>query len=140
MYYIINNWEKRIYLGKTMKSTCFESQECTIGKLVCIAGECQCCEQRAHQYIFHHWLTSKIKKKIKKWIFWITRHPFPIILVQGPHSDPLWKKYCMSIKTIISCFQYPVKSTVFTVSRKSFHTCVVFLYVVIFQQMTYFCN
>ena len=53
---------------------------------------------------------------------WITRQLFPIILVQGPHSDPLWKKHCMSNKKIISCFQYPVKTTVFTVYRKSFHT------------------
>jgi hypothetical protein len=28
----------------------------------------------------------------------------------------------MSIKKIICCFQYPVTTTVFTVSRKSFHT------------------
>jgi hypothetical protein len=44
------------------------------------------------------------------------------MLVQGPYSDPLLKKHCMSNKKIISCFQYPVKTTVFTVSRKSFHT------------------
>ena len=49
----------------------------------------------------------------------------------------------MSKKKIISCFQYPVKTTVFTVSRKSFHTgcsnlTSMFLYVVIFQQMTCF--
>jgi hypothetical protein len=49
----------------------------------------------------------------------------------------------MSNKKIISCFQYPVKTTVFTVSRKSFHTgcsnlTSMFLYVVIFQQMTCF--
>jgi hypothetical protein len=49
----------------------------------------------------------------------------------------------MSNKKIISCFQYPVKTTVFTVSRKSFHTgcsnlTSMFLYVVIFQQMAYF--
>jgi hypothetical protein len=43
-------------------------------------------------------------------------------LVQAPHSDPLWNRHCMSNKKIISCFQYPVKTTVFTVSRKSFHT------------------
>ena len=48
----------------------------------------------------------------------------------------------MSNKKIISCFQYPVKTTVFTVSSKSFHTgcsnlTSMFLYVVIFQQMTY---
>jgi hypothetical protein len=41
------------------------------------------------------------------------------------------------------CFQYPVKTTVFTVSRKSFRTgcsnlTSMFLYVVIFQQMTCF--
>jgi hypothetical protein len=64
----------------------------------------------------------------------------PLILL---HSDPLWKKHCMSNKKIISCFQYPVKTTVFTVSRKSFHTgcsnlTSMFLYVVIFQQMTCF--
>ena len=66
-----------------------------------------------------------------------------IILVQGPHSNPPWKKYCMSNKKITSCFQYPVKTTVFTVFRKSFHTgrsnlISMFLYVIIFQQMTYF--
>ena len=49
----------------------------------------------------------------------------------------------MSNKKIISCFQYPVKTTVFTVSRKSFHKgcsnlTSMFLYVVIFQQMTCF--
>jgi hypothetical protein len=49
----------------------------------------------------------------------------------------------MSNKKIISCFQYPVKTTVFTISRKSFHTgcsnlTSMVLYVVIFQQMTYF--
>jgi hypothetical protein len=49
----------------------------------------------------------------------------------------------MSNKKIISCFQYPVKTTVFTVSSKSFHTgcsnlTSMFLYVVIFQQMTCF--
>ena len=49
----------------------------------------------------------------------------------------------MSNKKIISCFQYPVKTTVFTVFRKSFHTgcsnlISMFLYVIIFQQMTYF--
>ena len=59
------------------------------------------------------------------------------------HSDPLWKKHCMSNKKIISCFLYPLKTTVFTVSRKSFHTgcsnlTSMFLYVVIFQQMTCF--
>jgi hypothetical protein len=101
--------------------------------------------EREHQYIVHHWLTLKIKKNHKKfkWIFWITRQLFPIILVQGPHSDPLWKKHCISNMKIISCFQYPVKTTVFTVSRKSFHTgcsnlTSLFLYVVIFQQITYF--
>ena len=113
-----------------MKSTCFESQEC-IRKLVCIAWECPCCEHKAHvhQYIFHHWLTLKIKNhKKSKWIFWIIRQPFPITLIQGPHSDPFWKKYCMSIKKIICCFQYPVTTTVFTVSRKSFHTgCSIFI-------------
>jgi hypothetical protein len=41
------------------------------------------------------------------------------------------------------CFQYPVKTTVFTVSRKSFYTgcsnlTFMFLYVVIFQQMKCF--
>ena len=86
---------------------------------------------------------KKIIKK-SKWIFRITRQLFPIILVQGPHSDALWKKHCMSNKKIISCFQYQVKTTVFTVSRKSFHTgcsnlTSMFLYVVIFQQMAYFC-
>ena len=49
----------------------------------------------------------------------------------------------MSNKKIISCFQYPVNTTVFTVSRKSFHTgcsnlTSMFLYVAIFQQMTCF--
>ena len=85
---------------------------------------------------------KKIMKKFK-WILWITRQLFPIILVQDPHSDPFWKKLCMSNRKIISCFQYPVKTTVFTVFRKSFHTgcsnlTSMFLYVVIFQQMTYF--
>ena len=45
-------------------------------------------------------------------------------------------------KKIISCFQYPVKTAVFTASRKSFHIgcsnlTSMYLYVVIFQQMTY---
>jgi hypothetical protein len=85
---------------------------------------------------------KKIRKK-SKWIFWITRQLFPIILVQCPHSDPLWNIHCMSNKKIISCFQYPVKTTVFTVSRKSFHTgcsnlTSMFLYVVIFQHMMCF--
>jgi hypothetical protein len=51
---------------------------------------------------------KKIIKK-SKWIFRITRQLYAIILVQSPHSDPLWKKHCMSNKKIISCFQYLVK-------------------------------
>jgi hypothetical protein len=104
-----------------------------------------CPLKRAHQYIVHHWLTLQINKIIKKskLIIWIIRQLFPIILVQGPHSDPLWKKHCMSSKTIISGFQYLVKTTVFTVSRNSFHTgcshlISMLLYVIIFQQVTYF--
>ena len=83
-------------------------------------------DTREHTSIYStidlHWKWKNHKKC--KWIFWITRQLFPIILVQGPHADPLWKKHCtcMSNKKIISCFQYPVKTTAFTVSRKSFHT------------------
>jgi hypothetical protein len=123
-----------------MISTCFESQEC-IRQLVCIAGECQCCEQRAHvhQYIFHHWLTLKIKNhKKSKWIFWITRQPFPITLVQGPHSDPLWKKHCMSIKKISAVFNIRSQQQYLQYPGNPSTQGVVFLYVVIFQQMTYF--
>ena len=66
----------------------------------------------------------KYKKNHKKskCIFWITRQLFPIILVQDPHSDPLWMKHCMSNKKIISYFQYPVNKTVFTISSKSLYT------------------
>jgi hypothetical protein len=64
-----------------------------------------------------HWKWKNHKKS--KWIFWITRQLFPIILVQDPHSDPLWMKHCMSNKKIISYFQYPVNKTVFTISSKS---------------------
>ena len=110
--------------------------------LVCLLT---CPLKRAHQYICHHWITLQIKIIINKskWILWITRELFPIILVQDPHSDPFWKKHCMTNKTIIKCFQYPVKTTVFTVSRTSFHTgcsnlTSMFWYVFIFQQMTYF--
>ena len=87
--------------------------------LVYFRGWCQCilvclltCPlKRAHQYICHHWITLQIKKIINKskWIFWITRELFPIILVQDPQSDPLWKKHCMTNKKIFNCFQYPVK-------------------------------
>ena len=104
-----------------------------------------CPLRRGHQYIFYYWLTLKIKKNHtkSKWIFWITRELFPIILVQDPHSDPLWKKHCMSNKKIISCFQYPVRTTLFTVSRKSFHKgcsnlTPMFLYEVIFQPKMYY--
>jgi hypothetical protein len=101
--------------------------------------------KRAHQYICHHWITLQIKKIINKskWILWITRELFPIILVQDPQSDPLWKKHCMSNKKKISCFQYPVRTTLFTVSRKSFHKgcsnlTPMFLYEVIFQPKMYY--
>jgi hypothetical protein len=90
-----------------------------------------------------NYIENKKKYNKSKWIFWITRELFPIILVQDPHYDPLWKKHCMSNKKIISGFQNPVKTTVFTVSRKSFHTgcsnwTSMFSCVVIFQQVTYF--
>ena len=89
------------------------------------------------------YIVNKKNHRKSKGIFWITRQLFPIILVQGSHSEPLWKKHCMSNKKIISCFKYPAKTTVFTVSRKSFHTgysnlTSMFLYVVICQEMTYF--
>ena len=44
------------------------------------------------------YIVNKKNHKKPKWIFWITRQLFPIILVQGP----LWKKHCMSNNSIYS--------------------------------------
>jgi hypothetical protein len=49
------------------------------------------------------------------------------LVIQKIHLDFLWFFFfnVSQNKKIISCFQYPVKTTVLTVSRKSFHTGVV---------------
>jgi len=46
-------------------------------------------------------MENKKSHQKSKWNFWITRPLFPIMLVQDPHSDPLWKKHCISKKEII---------------------------------------
>ena len=63
------------------------------------------------------YIVNKKNHKKSKWIFWITRQLFPIILVQGPHSDPLWNKHCMSNKKIISCSISGQNNSIYSIQK-----------------------